>query len=142
MSFTDDAVDMPFVEVGDLDGVVEPEIVEAGDYVLEISKAEHTTSKNNNPMLHISFNIIGSQSLNPKQIHEYFLHITPDDDDKTKNDKKLKFKRLIDCFGITLVDGRLDVAALDGLRGQVTLGVSPATGDYEASNRIRRWHKQ
>lgn len=131
-----------FVDVGNLDDVKEPELVPAGDYTLEIIKAEQQLSKNQDMMTHVSFKVLDSGVDNPNIIHTYMLHPNPSEEDEVNNSRKLNFKRLIESFGIELVDGRLDVNLIAGYTGQVTLGVQPAKGEYSASNRITKWHSK
>lgn len=130
------------IDIGNPEDAIEPQLIEAGDYRLEIIKAEPMVSKAGAPMIKMLFRAHDTGLENPNIISEFFMLPTQDDDPETLNSKKLKLKRFCHCFGYSVENGRMDLAKLDGLIGEAKLGVEPAKDGYEASNRVKSWYEK
>lgn len=124
-----------------VEDAIEPQLIDAGDYRAEITKAELQKSKNNEPMIRVVFKIHDTGLANPNLVVEYFMLITANDDDEKRNNKNVRLKRFFRCFGYQLEKGKLDLKKIDGLLGEVTLGVDPAKDGFDASNRVRKWNE-
>ena len=127
-----------------LEGVedaVEPQLIEAGDYRLEVLKAELTKSKAGDPMLKVVLKAHDTGLVNPNLLTSYLMLPIDSDDPEKKNQKNVALKRFLRGVNVQLEGGRLSVAQLEGVVGEATIGVSPAKDGYEASNRISRWNE-
>ena len=141
MSIIENEISEGIVSMEGVEDAIEPQLIEAGDYRAEIVKAEPQKSKSGEPMLRIVFKIHDTGLPNPNMITEYFMLPTSNDDEEKRNNKNVRLNRYLRCLDHQLEGGRLDLKKVDGLIGEVTLGVDPAKDGYDASNRIRKWNE-
>lgn len=131
------------IDVGNPEDAIEPQLIDAGDYRVEIIKAEPMKSKAGAPMIKVLFRVHDTGLENPNLVSDFML--LPQvgvDDEETLNSRRLKLKRFCRCFGYVVENGKMDVAKLDGLIGEVKLGIEEAKDGYEASNRVKTWYEK
>jgi hypothetical protein len=129
---------------------VEPELLNAGDYELQILSAElHTNEERGTKSIHVVFAAQNSGLTNPSPIHRYFGLPNADDKKETLNSKGLALKRFCKCFGIqarTLADliTQVNGGALVGKLGECKIDIEqPAAGStYEPKNVIKRFNER
>jgi hypothetical protein len=141
MSLLDENESEGILSLEGVEDAVEPELIDAGDYQLEITKAEFQRSKAGDPMIRVLFKAHDTGKTNPNIITSYFMLPAEGDDAELKNRKNVQMKRFLRGINYSLEDGKLDLAKLPGLIGEANIGIDPAKDGYEASNRIKRWNE-
>jgi hypothetical protein len=98
----------------------------SGDYDFVILDAEETTSKAGNDMLKVKLEVKG------EHIYDYLL---------SKGSTAWKLKAF--CRAMNLLDkyetGNLNAGDLIGRKGRVELAIEPATGAYDAKNKVKKY---
>lgn len=127
---------------------VEPELLAAGDYELQILSAEiHTNEERGTKSIHVVFGAQNSGLTNPSPIHRYFGLPNADDKKETLNSKGLALKRFCKCFGITITTlgellEQVKNGMLVGKLGECKIDIEqPEAGSsYEPKNVVRRFY--